>query len=768
MVHPPRPSNPSFHSTPTHHLIVDMPTYPTLPSLGGGSYLHPSGSASASTSDSASSVEPLTPVSAHSANVRTPPEAIEERDELESDGGRKAPSQNTKELIDCKWKECTYRATGPEELYTHLCESHIGRKSTNNLCLTCGWEGCGVKCVKRDHITSHLRVHTPLKPHPCSVCGKTFKRPQDLKKHERIHTQEHHQIHKLSKATTSTDPDFNARFPNRDDGRRVPVAHVQQNRSPAYSLSPSSSANHDPVSPHDSNLIGMPANGQYTPSPSALAALHKKQHEELAAYQQRELLALQQLAYQQQQSSAYAAQLASEALNKGGYKRGADDSFDGFIEDMKRRKMDPVYDVDMIQRLNALMPPGLPAGFAGLANGNGHQGLPTNISPFSYPSLPNLGGNVPSTANVPPLSIPEIRTEADLALFNQFMVSLGREAAGPHGLPMEHATSSSATSASGASRNSLSPLSVSDNSPIEDLFNPSELASLGLAGMPGISANGAGATSPSAVGASNGNHSVNLGSLYPSLDGHLDASRPRAGSASAAHDKQHRPIANLPRAGSHSAASRGPYPSAPLNQVPEHWTPGQDQYASFDSLAARSRSSVPVATLAPRDFYKRTYRHVAPLGAAPNHRESAERTGAGEDDEDSDSTASSDLHIPLDSGDPSLKLPALQHLDEHVEALPSIRDLTPRRTVSPARHPPVKRHTDEQLIHGVKRLELEDRRRSDSPMSDDSRPVTADPAAMRRRHAALIRAWLVAVNLEFKRKQLAAVEEPPVRVAIAA
>jgi hypothetical protein len=32
-----------------------------------------------------------------------------------------------------------------------------------------------------------------------------------LKKHERIHTQEHHQLHKLSKAATSSDPAFNSR-----------------------------------------------------------------------------------------------------------------------------------------------------------------------------------------------------------------------------------------------------------------------------------------------------------------------------------------------------------------------------------------------------------------------------------------------------------------------------------------------------------------------------------------------------------------------------
>ncbi|EIN14023.1 hypothetical protein PUNSTDRAFT_16975, partial [Punctularia strigosozonata HHB-11173 SS5] len=69
----------------------------------------------------------------------------------------------------------------------HLCNDHIGRKSTNNLCLTCKWKDCSTTCAKRDHITSHLRVHTPLKPHTCDICSKSFKRPQDLKKHEKIH-----------------------------------------------------------------------------------------------------------------------------------------------------------------------------------------------------------------------------------------------------------------------------------------------------------------------------------------------------------------------------------------------------------------------------------------------------------------------------------------------------------------------------------------------------------------------------------------------------
>ncbi|KAI0964444.1 hypothetical protein AcW1_001260 [Taiwanofungus camphoratus] len=100
------------------------------------------------------------------------------------------------ERHQCQWVNCSKVFADPEALYNHLCNDHIGRKSTGNLCLTCKWKDCGTSCAKRDHITSHLRVHTPLKPHVCMICKKPFKRPQDLKKHEKIHTEEHHAQHK--------------------------------------------------------------------------------------------------------------------------------------------------------------------------------------------------------------------------------------------------------------------------------------------------------------------------------------------------------------------------------------------------------------------------------------------------------------------------------------------------------------------------------------------------------------------------------------------
>jgi hypothetical protein len=59
---------------------------------------------------------------------------------------------------------------------------------------------------------------------------------------------------------------------------------------------------------------------------------------------------LQQLAFQQQQTQAYAAQFASEPQQK---KRGTEDAFGDLWADMKKRKVEPVYNggkSDLFQR----------------------------------------------------------------------------------------------------------------------------------------------------------------------------------------------------------------------------------------------------------------------------------------------------------------------------------------------------------------------------------------------------------------------------------
>ncbi|PVU96185.1 hypothetical protein BB561_001356 [Smittium simulii] len=90
--------------------------------------------------------------------------------------------------LKCKWENCTHASFADvNTLYSHITNEHIGRKTKGNLCLTCKWENCGATTTKRDHITSHIRIHIPLRPFICKKCSRPFKRSQDLKKHMKIH-----------------------------------------------------------------------------------------------------------------------------------------------------------------------------------------------------------------------------------------------------------------------------------------------------------------------------------------------------------------------------------------------------------------------------------------------------------------------------------------------------------------------------------------------------------------------------------------------------
>ncbi|KAG0279048.1 hypothetical protein BGZ95_002451 [Linnemannia exigua] len=88
----------------------------------------------------------------------------------------------------CQWNKCHRDFDDAETLYQHLRDDHVARMSQHNLSLTCHWDKCtGQTFVKRDYITSHLRVHVPSKLYRCEMCKKSFQQSQDLKKHEKNH-----------------------------------------------------------------------------------------------------------------------------------------------------------------------------------------------------------------------------------------------------------------------------------------------------------------------------------------------------------------------------------------------------------------------------------------------------------------------------------------------------------------------------------------------------------------------------------------------------
>ncbi|TFB06437.1 pH-response transcription factor pacC/RIM101 [Trichoderma ghanense] len=153
----------------------------------------------------------------------------------------------------CRWNQCGQKFTNAETLYEHICERHVGRKSTNNLSLTCQWNSCRTTTVKRDHITSHIRVHVPLKPHKCEFCGKSFKRPQDLKKHVKTHADDS----VLSRPGQDNQPGMNYR--------------PQAPKPPSY---------YDHTGQMRSPLAGFPQHhpgGYYAPQPSTNYGLYFNQ-----------------------------------------------------------------------------------------------------------------------------------------------------------------------------------------------------------------------------------------------------------------------------------------------------------------------------------------------------------------------------------------------------------------------------------------------------------------------------------------------------------
>ncbi|OCH89569.1 hypothetical protein OBBRIDRAFT_732486 [Obba rivulosa] len=368
----------------------------------------------------------------------------------------------------CQWIDCDKLLTDPEALYNHLCNDHIGRKSTGNLCLTCKWKDCGVSCAKRDHITSHLRVHTPLKPHICEVCKKSFKRPQDLKKHEKIHTEEHHVQHKHSKAITVVDPAYTSRVrrdsmskPSQETGQQdqSPTGHnpnrsdimLVRAKSGSLPLSEDSAAMGALPTPSpelDQPRMPYPTN-ELTPSRSMYPM-----HNELPSWD----------TYPSDGPSVRSTQIS-------GAKRSYNDySVDDFFTDVKKRRVNPAYDPHMAARLNTL------AYQQSLSSATGR---------------PQLGPDPSEAPGFNPRSVSfDIRSPEELAAVNDFLITLGRDVANGAG-GMRNPPPAPQPQPPPPPQQHIRPphhlATPPDNgAQLQSYFDPESLSQLGLAGMPGI------------------------------------------------------------------------------------------------------------------------------------------------------------------------------------------------------------------------------------------------------------------------------------------
>ncbi|KAK9464820.1 hypothetical protein V1512DRAFT_86616 [Lipomyces arxii] len=364
---------------------ISASVYPTIPALIYDS----SSSSSTSTSvgyASAAGATTTSPTSSTASTARTSLSSVSSNSPTLKLARPKEAISDQAGLL-CQWADCGDRFYNPEELYNHLCDFHVGRKSTNNLCLTCLWGSCRTSTVKRDHITSHLRVHVPLKPHRCEFCSKPFKRPQDLKKHVKTHADDSVFYQTDTRHRTSEQPSWKS---SREDSSSSADEH------PAYVYS-----HHHPDQhyvPHHDSVV------YYAPP-------------------QQQAQAQQQSAYQ-----GYVHEFTPPELPRT--KRTFDAAND-FFEDVKRHKVAPVYGQDMASRLSALealvgvTAPVLPAEYSQSVV-PGPQSQAYHHAPH-YPHITQAPMHAPlpsHTPHAPPHTLPALRTKQDMLETDHFLTQL--------------------------------------------------------------------------------------------------------------------------------------------------------------------------------------------------------------------------------------------------------------------------------------------------------------------------------------------------------
>ncbi|KAG1760354.1 hypothetical protein EDD22DRAFT_1043907 [Suillus occidentalis] len=624
------------------------------------------------------------------------------------------------ESYNCQWVDCSIAFTDPEVLYNHLCNDHIGRKSTNNLCLTCKWKDCGTSCAKRDHITSHLRVHTPLKPHVCEICKKSFKRPQDLKKHEKIHTEEHHAQHKHSKAITVNDPAYASRV----RGDAIPSKGAL-NRSLSGKLqgpSPGALPSKVPFA-RARPRSGIGADGGHysaLPTPSPELEPHPR-HVPHSSYE---------LFLQNQVPSWDGGKSDPRASNRN--KRSLDYSVDDFFTEMKKRKVNPSYDNNMVERLNNLA----------YAQDGAHY---DEFNPRSVSF--------------------DVRTPEELAAVNEFLVTLGRDVT-----------------------NNRASQDLSGRFSPTSYFDADSLTQLGLVGMPGLLGPGTAYAHDAAYTQTPHQYATaaypsppSLGSpVYPPMhtstpysDHYTPSHRASATPSStyAYHSTStpqghFHPTPPLDPTSPHSSSS------TPSNATPPHHSSIQDSFAEFGSLRGPRGAPPPVQMAAP-EYHHKAMRAMIPLKTAPanapgpvapalpttTHRGSINALLS---PPSSSVPSSSKLYPLLLPEDSHLRLPSLKP-DAGPFRLPPIKDMyrspSPRSpdtsrgtTPSSTRSSPAATHTTIPSLRSITETTESDelvRKVGKIQLDHLTKEVTPED---RRKHAELIRNLLVKINEDYRKR----------------
>ncbi|KAF5368629.1 hypothetical protein D9758_002320 [Tetrapyrgos nigripes] len=558
------------------------------------------------------------------------------------------------------------------------------------------------------------------------ICKKTFKRPQDLKKHEKIHTEEHHAQHKHSKAITVADPAYSTRVrgePTKGDAARSKTSPSASNLRVPVPRSQSHSS-----SSSDGSHFGLLP----TPSPELVPAPPHHHHPHSRSHHRSDDLYMQNV-------PAWEV-LHSEPVSAGSKRSHDDYSVDDFFTDMKKRRVNPAYDSRMAERLNYLYSNSVPAGGQ------------TQFNPRSV-SL-------------------DIRTPEELAAVNEFLLTLGRDVSSTMRPP-----SHSHSHGHSQSMSSFSP---------DAYFDAATLTQMGLGGMPGMpSADhfaayggpspGSYTSPPSGGNYSRHSHSGYSSSMYPSVSDHSPMSHHpdiyayQLDSASYSYDyaDEHEP-GDTAAAFDYLRAPRGPGPVVGL--MPQDYM-GKDMRPIVPLKSIPIESSergTPAKLSASSETPKKS---LSPL---PSILEST--------------SASSSLYPLLTSGDAQYKLPPLSAMYRSSSAQPESppsressatpassatvspdHSLTSSPSVQPTTLPSLRSIASississstrtgesDELANEVEKVEL-----ASSPVPS---PLPAPrkffdvvekrniPLEERTKHAELIKDLLLAINEDFRKK----------------